>query len=157
MMCSCSTGVALQYMRRRHAGGLSTAVAFRQAASGIASDISGSFRHFPTGSVYMPQRATYVLACTCGDIVDGKTVFACTRSVGLNSRLDIPPEPDDRKVGAACHRQRDFGLRPHIIGNIPPLAEDRQKRPKVGSVLDALLGGLGYDDKQRRIENWPHH
>jgi hypothetical protein len=25
-----------------------------------------------------------------------------------------------------------FGLRPHIIGNIPSLAEDRQKRPKVG-------------------------
>ena len=41
-----------------------------------------------------------------------------------------------------------FGLRPHFIGNIPSLAEDRQKRPKVGSVLDALLGGLGYDDSQ---------
>ena len=52
-----------------------------------------------------------------------------------------------------------FGLRPHIIGNIPSLAEDRQKRPKVGSALDALLGGLGYDDcrSQRRLGNWPHH
>jgi hypothetical protein len=52
-----------------------------------------------------------------------------------------------------------FDLRPHIIGNIPSLAEDRQKRPKVGSVLDALLGGLGYDDSrsQRRVGNWPHH
>jgi hypothetical protein len=41
-----------------------------------------------------------------------------------------------------------FGLSRHIIGNILFLAEDRQKRPKVGSVLDALLGGLGYDDSQ---------
>jgi hypothetical protein len=64
----------------------------------------------------------------------------------------------EREVsGKFNYRRRDFGLRPHIIGNIPSLAEDRQKRPKVGFVLDALLGGLGYDDKQRRIGNWPHH
>ncbi len=55
--------------------------------------------------------------------------------------------------------EESFGLRPHIIGNIPSLAEGRQKRPKVGSVLDALLGGLGYDDSrsQKRLGNWPHH
>ena len=47
------------------------------------------------------------------------------------------------------YREQIFALRRHIIGNILFLAEDRQKRPKVGSVLDALLGGLGYDDKQR--------
>ena len=69
----------------------------------------------------------------------------------------IARAPTPEVSGNVHYLRRDFGLRPHIIENILFLAEDRQKRPKVGSVLDALLGGLGYDDKQRRIGNWPRH
>jgi catechol 2,3-dioxygenase-like lactoylglutathione lyase family enzyme len=41
--------------------------------------------------------------------------------------------------GKSTIDEESFDLLPHIIGSIPLSAEDRHKRPKVGSVLDASL------------------
>jgi hypothetical protein len=134
MTGSSSTGVALYYMRRGHAGGLQTAVESRRPVS-VGRMIH--LRHldliFPGPCTYLNEGA-HVMACTRRAIPGGKIVFACARSVGRKfSDLNIPLQPGDRQVDAACYRQSDFGLRPHISGNIPSLAKDRQERPKVGS------------------------